>query len=388
MSDFAERIDALTADELRARGSLKWTRYPGAIAAWIAEMDLGLAPVIRAALDDCWTRQITGYTPQAWREEIKSATADFQAHRFGWQVDPERIYAMPGVLSQLAFVMVRWLPPDSPIVVPTPCYMPFMDMPASFGHRLVELPMIPTADGWDVNLEGLRAAFRAGAKMLVLCNPHNPIGKVYRVEELHQIADIVDHYGGLVFSDEIHAPITYAPARHQPYAGISATAAAHTVTAVAASKAFNIAGLKCAQMILTNDAHHRFCSSQGHGLPFESTPMGVAATIAAYRDGGQWLDEALNYLWGNCCRAREVFADLLPQVGIRVPQATYLLWLDARGLGLSDPAKYFANNGVVMTDGAECGTVGRGHLRFNYAMPRPLVEQAIRMMAASLGDKT
>lgn len=384
MSDLAARIDALSAEDLRARGSMKWTGFPGAIGAWVAETDFDLAPAIQQAVDDSHDRRLSGYVPLAWREEVKAATAEFQARHFGWQIDPERIFIMPDVLTPLAFTMMKWLPSGSKIVVPTPCYMPFVDMPGAFGHQLVQLPMIPTPDGWEFDFDGLAAAFEQGARMLILCNPHNPTGKVHTAGELRQIAEIVERYGGLVFSDEIHSPITFAPARHLPYATVSPAAAQHSITAVAASKAFNIAGFKCAQMVLTNDAQARFYSSQGHGLPFESTAIGVSATIAAYRNSDAWLAEMLAYLDGNRRFALEAFGAQLPEVVIREPQGTYLMWLDARQLGLADPQQHFLAHGVALTDGAGCGDAGRGWVRFNYAMPRRLVAEAIDKMAASL----
>ncbi len=280
--------------------------------------------------------------------------------------------------------MTHWLPAGSGIIMPTPCYMPFVDLPGAFGHRLIELPMLADDTGWQMDLDALDAAFAAGARLLVLCNPHNPIGKAYSREELEQVCQVVERHGGLVFSDEIHAPITFPGVQHVPYASISDTAAQHTVTAMSASKAFNLAGLKCAQMILTNDAHQRFYTSQGHGLPYESSPFGMAANIAAFTQGDQWLGEVLEYLDGNRALLAELVAELLPQVRLTAPQATFLAWLDCRGLGLPDARRHFLDAGVALTDGADCGQAGRGGVRLNFALPRPILRQTIELMADSL----
>ncbi|MGI5952196.1 MAG: MalY/PatB family protein [Brooklawnia sp.] len=384
MSEFAARIDALTIDDLRAAGSLKWTTYPGAIGAWVAEMDFGLAPPVAAAINELVQRQQTGYAPLALRTGLKQATADFVAARYGWAPAPQQVHWVPDVLSALGIVMTHWLPAGSGIIMPTPCYMPFVDLPGAFGHRLIELPMLAGEDGWQMDLAALDATFAAGARLLVLCNPHNPIGKVYSRAELEQICQVVERHGGLVFSDEIHAPITFPGVQHVPYAGISDTAAQHTVTAMSASKAFNLAGLKCAQMILTNDAHQRFYTSQGHGLPYESSPIGMAANIAAFTQGDQWLVDVLEYLHGNRALLGELVAELLPQVRLTTPEATFLAWLDCRGLGLADARKHFLDAGVALTDGADCGQAGRGSVRLNFALPRPILRQAIELMADSL----
>lgn len=384
MTDFAARVDALTIDDLRSAGSLKWTAYPEAIGAWVAEMDFGLAPAVAAALDEIVARRQTGYAPLRLRTEIKTATAEFVASRYGWQLDAQRVHWLPDVLTSLAIVMTHWLPAHSSIIMATPCYMPFVEMPGAFGHRLVQLPMAATETDWQFDLEGLDREFAAGARLLVLCNPHNPIGKVYTRPELEQICAVVERHGGMVFSDEIHAPLTFPGVRHVPYATINEVAAAHTVTAMSASKSFNLAGLKCAQMILTNDALQDFWTGQGHGLPYESTPIGMATNIAAYREGGAWLAEVLDYLAGNRRLVTELVGELMPQVRMIEPDATFLALLDCRELGLDDPRQHFLRAGVALTDGAECGDAGRGHVRLNFALPRPILRRAVEAMAGSL----
>ena len=382
MTEFADRIDALTTADLVAAGSLKWTTYPNAIGAWVAEMDFGLAPEVSAAMADIIGRQLTGYAPMPMRSEIREATAEFLASRYGWEVNTGRVHQLPDVLTGFAAIMTHWLPKGSKIIVPTPCYMPFTDMPAAFGHELVELPMLADEAGWHVDLDGLDREFAAGARLLVLCNPHNPIGKVYSPAELTEICEVVDRHGGLVFSDEIHAPLTFSGVQHQPYAALNETAAAHTVTAMSASKSFNLAGLKCAQLVLTNRDHQHHFANAGHGLPYESTPIGMAANIAAFRHGGPWLAETLDYLEGNRDLLVELVGELLPGVQVRVPDATFLAWLDVCELGLADPHRKFLDAGVALTDGAQCGQAGRGAVRFNFALPRPLLREAVERMAS------
>lgn len=383
MSDFAQRIDALTIDDLRAAGSLKWTAYPDAIGAWIAEMDFGMAEPIRRVLQTETDALRTGYAPLHLRDQLKAATSQYVADRYAWNVPATSVFWLPDVLTGLTITMNFWLERGSRIVVPTPCYMPFMDMPATFGHELVQLPMLGGVDDWGFDFDGLERAFADGAKLLVLCNPHNPIGKVYTRDELQRICEIVERHGGMVFSDEIHAPLTFPGHQHIPYASLNETAAAHTVTAMAASKAFNIAGLKCAQLVLTNPEQRRFYSTQGHGLPFEATPLGMAATIAAWQEGQPWLDEVIAYLVKN----RELVVERIGAIeGMHViaPQATYLALIDCRDLGMANPRQHFLKHGVALTDGRECGDAAHGFVRLNFATPRPVLEQALDLMEASL----
>jgi cystathionine beta-lyase len=220
----------------------------------------------------------------------------------------------------------------------------------------------------------------------VLCNPWNPVGRVLERDELLAVAEVVDHYGGRVFADEIHAPLTFGTA-HLPYAAVSETTAAHTVTATSASKAFNLPGLKCAQLILSNEADEARFAEVGGFVAHGASGLGVIANTAAYTAGGPWLAEVLEYLDGNRRTLGDLLAEHLPEVRYRMPEGTYIGWLDARPLGIEgSPAEFFAERaGVALTDGAACGTPG--FLRFVFATPRPIVEQAVERMARAVADR-
>lgn len=383
MSDFTDAIDALTVADLQAKGSHKWTRYPGVIGAWVAELDFGLAPAVRAAIDKFITTGLTGYTPQNVREDLRLATSQWLANRYSWIVDPQQVFGMPDVLSILDLTL-SFLARPGKVIVPTPAYMPFLDFPAAHGRELVQLPMIATPQGWLMDYDGLDREFTNGASVLVLCNPHNPIGKMYTRDELERICQIVEHHHGIVFNDEIHAPLTYDGNQHIPYPSINPSAAAHTVTGLSASKSFNIAGLKCAQVVLTNPDHQAWVVKHAHGLPYSAAGVGAAANIAAYREGGPWLAEVLGYLQRNRDVAVQLVHELMPQVDVKTPQATFLLFLDTSKLGLDSPFEHFLAAGVATNDGITCGDVCRNWVRFNFGMPTPIVAQAIQKMAQSL----
>ena len=213
---------------------------------------------------------------------------------------------------------------------------------------------------------------------------------MFEADELQALAEVVEAHGARVFSDEIHAPVVYPGARHLPYASVSAAAARHSVTALSASKGWNLAGLKCAQMVLGNDADQacwrRIGLVAGHGL----SGLGVIASMAAWRDGGPWLDGVVGYLDGNRRRLSQWMAAQLPQAGFLAPEGTYLAWIDCRGLALpadTSPASFFRRRArVALTDGSECGAAGTGFVRMNFAMPRPLLDEALARMAAAIAD--
>ena len=386
MSDF-DRIDEAS---LRAAGGLKWSAFPDCIGAFVAEMDFGLADPVAEALHAAVASGATGYPTPALTRGLAQACAGWQAQRHGWEIDPARIHAVGDVLGALELMLAHFLPPGTAVVLPTPAYMPFRPLLELHGHRVVEVPHLLRDGRWRMDLDGISAALAGGAGLVLLCNPHNPLGRVFEADELQALAEVVEAHGARVFSDEIHAPVVYPGARHLPYASVSAAAARHSVTALSASKGWNLAGLKCAQMVLGNDADQacwrRIGLVAGHGL----SGLGVIASMAAWRDGGPWLDGVVRYLDGNRRRLSQWMAAQLPQAGFLAPEGTYLAWIDCRGLALpadTSPASFFRRRArVALTDGSECGAAGTGFVRMNFAMPRPLLDEALARMAAAIAD--
>lgn len=388
--------DLFDAAALRARGSLKWTATDSDIAAWVAESDLGTAPAVLQATTDAIARGLTGYLPPAIRSELADATAGWLADAFGWTVEPTRIKPVGHVTEALRTALDLCVPPGAPVLLPTPAYMPFVAAPATWGHPVHQLPMPPGPDGRArLDLAALDTALGAGARLLILVNPHNPTGAVATAEHLAEVADVVERHGARVFVDEIHSPLVHAPARHVPYASVSPAAAAHAFTATSASKAWNIPGLKCAQVILTSDADAAAWAREDVLLTEGVSTIGAVANAAAYARGRAWLADTLAYLAGNGRALAQVLAEHAPDVGYLPPEGTYLAWLDlraalarlgdGRGPGGQSLARWLrVRTGVAVTDGELCGAAGEGHVRFNLAMPRPLVVEAARRIAACL----
>ena len=385
----ASAFDAIEVEHLRRIGGLKWSMFPDAVGAFVAEMDFGVAPGISRALHAAVDQGIFGYLPTALSDEMSEATSDWLRDMYGWAVPASDVHPIADVIQGLELAMEHFSRPGSPIIVPTPAYMPFLSVPPAAGRGVIQVPMTVTDGRYTLDLDGIDAAFRAGAGLLILCNPYNPVGRVFTREELLAVSEVVERHGGRVFSDEIHAPLVYAPASHIPYASISDAAAAHTVTATSASKAWNLPGLKTAQIILSNDADRAVWEPIGMMASHGASNLGVIANTAAYRDDRAWLADVKGYLDGNRRFLGEALAARIPEISYRAPEGTYIGWLDARALDLgAQPAEFFREKaGVALTDGSATGTAGIGFMRFVFATPRPIIEQAVDRMADALAAR-
>jgi cysteine-S-conjugate beta-lyase len=384
-----QAIDATTIAVLRARGSSKWTAPgPDGFGAGVAEMDFGAAPAILDALAALSAGANFGYLSPVLADQLAEACAEFQRRRYGWAVDPALVHHVPDVLKALEIAITRFSRPGSPVILPTPAYMPFLSVPGFLGRDIIQVRMIDDDGFFTFDLDAIEDAFRAGGHLLIVCNPYNPLGRVFTAKEITQLTDVVDRHGGRVFADEIHGPLIYPGQIHIPYAATSPTAAAHTLTATSASKAWNLPGLKCAQVILSSEADRQRWEEMGFFAAHGASNPGVAANIAAYRHGEAWLDQVIAYLDDS----RRLLADLLrrhlPQVRYRPPDGTYLAWLDCTAMDLpGSPGALVTDRGrVTVVDGPAFGDGGPGAFRFNFATPQPILTQMVEHIAAALGD--
>ncbi|MDI9914188.1 MalY/PatB family protein [Rhodococcus sp. IEGM 1379] len=383
-------FDRLSIEDLRRRSSLKWTAHPeDVLPLWIAEMDFPTAEPVVEALRNAVEHEEFGYAPRGQSTDLPAAVADWQSRHYGWTVDPARVHILPDVVHSIGVAIETFSPAGSGVVIPTPAYMPFFALAHNLERPVMEAPMLGHGLDASLNLPAVEAAFARGAKTLILCQPHNPIGRVFRRDELTALSAIVDSYGARVVSDEIHSPLVFPGAQHIPYASISETTAAHTITAVSATKAWNLAGLNCSQVILSNDADQERWESLSLLKTHGATPFGIRASIAAYRDGSEWLDDVVSYLDGNRRLLAELLADRLPGIGYVAPEATYLGWLDCSDLELNtEPADFFLQHArVALSAGSPFGPNGRGHARFNFATSRPVIERAVAAMAGALKQR-
>ncbi|MGY6499018.1 MAG: MalY/PatB family protein [Microcella sp.] len=387
--------DAITVEQLHARGGMKWSANPGAIGAWVAESDLGTAPAVTAALHDAVDRGEFGYLPRPLAAELRDATASWMRDRFGWDVAPARIQHLPDVIHGLEVAIELFTPAGTPVIVPTPAYMPFLTVPPRHGRAVVEVPNVEDARGrWSLDLAAIDDALTAGARLVVLCNPHNPGGRVFERDELAALAEVVArHEGARVFADEVHAPLLLGSLPHVPYATVSEAAGAQALTTTSASKAFTLPGLKCAQLIVSNDDDLGVVAEQGPLFGHGTSTLGVVANIAAYREGGPWLDAFVEYLRGTVDAVAERLATRIPGARFSAPEGTYIGWIDLRGVTLpggADPREtdlgvwFREHAGVALTDGRACGAAGAGGVRVILATPRPIALEIVDRMADAL----
>lgn len=383
------RFDEVSREELDRPDSRKWSLNEGTIGAWVAEMDFGTASNVRDAILGAVAKDELGYlAPPTWARTTAAASAFFE-RRYGWTVEPERIHHIADVMGAFDVFVRHFTEPGTPIIVPTPAYMPFLVTEALQGRETIEVPGVVEHGRWTLDFDGIERAFAGGPANVVLVNPHNPTGSIYSRDELLRLADIVERGGGRVFADEIWAPLTLDGPGHIPYASISDAAARHSVTSTAASKAWNVAGLKSAQIIFTNDDDLERYRGFGFGVVWGSSILGAFAAEAAYSDSDEWLDEVNGALVENRDLLFSLVAEHLPGVRAIVPESTYVAWLDVSELGIEgSPAAFFLEHaGVTLTAGASCGAGFEHYVRIVFATPKPVLSEIVQRMADALAAR-
>ncbi|WP_082969235.1 MalY/PatB family protein [Mycobacterium kyorinense] len=380
-------FDLLTEDQLRGRNTIKWNFFDAdVLPLWIAEMDFPTAPPVREAVRACVDNEEFGYPPFG-EDELPQATADWCRDRYGWQVQADSVRVVPDVLKGMEVVVNFLTRPESPVVLPVPAYMPFFDVLRVTGRQRVEIPMNQGLSGrYEMDLDALDAAFASGAGSLILCNPNNPLGTAFTADELRAIVDIAAAHHARVIADEIHAPLVYGRP-HVAAASVSETAANTVVTLLSASKGWNLPGLMCAQVVLSNSRDIDEWDRVNMLHKMGAATVGIRANIAAYAHGAAWLDELLGYLQTNRDHLARALPELVPGVRINAPEATYMSWVDFRALNLpAEPAEYLlAKAKVALSPGIPFGpTASSGFARLNFATPRAILDRALAAMATAL----
>ncbi len=387
-----------TEGELYEAGSLKWTGVTTeaglpTIGAWVAEMDYGTSPAVQDRLIRAVKDGFLGYLPRWAGPEVTEAFVRLSERRYGWVVQPEWVSLSRTVLTALRATIEHMTRPGSQVIVPTPSYMPFLTIPGTFDRDVIEVPSLhdPKAEtaeeAWSLDLDGIRAGLEAGAGLVVLCNPWNPTGRVLSVAELRALHDVVKDYDALVFADEVWSPLVLDdPASFVSYASLGPTFAEHTITAQSASKAWNIAGLNCAQVILPDaDLRARW---EEEALQACSGVIGLGAVgaIAAYTDSDDWLAAVITQINQNLDTLEEAIAGT--KVDYFRPQGTYVAWLgfDDYELGGLPVDILREQHRVAVNDGVTLGEPYANWIRVNAAAsPEPwqLVVAAIQDLAHS-----
>ncbi|MBC7299143.1 MAG: aminotransferase class I/II-fold pyridoxal phosphate-dependent enzyme [Demequina sp.] len=376
-------LEQVPLERLRERTSIKWRRYdPDVLPLWVAEMDVNLAPPITEALERAISAGDTGYPGST---PFVEAFTTFAAARWHWpSLDPALVRPVAGVIPGYTDALLLVAGRGGHVVVTSPVYPPFFSYLREAGLTVVEARLTDQMridpDTLDATLAQARRDSAEGVAVL-LCNPHNPGGTVHTRAELEQVASIAAAHGASVVSDEIHAPLVYSTAKFTPYLSVDGRG----IALHSASKAWNLAALPGALMVFGPEAAdaHRTYAAGAHHWPGH---FGVIAQTAAYTHGAPWLEAVLEGLDANRHLLGSLLAEHLPAIKYRLPEATYLAWLDCRDLGRGDdPAAVFLERGrVALNSGPTFGTGGAGHARLNFATSGALLEEAVRRMASAL----
>jgi cystathionine beta-lyase len=382
VSDRRPIVD-LTDEEARRALVLKWGSVPeGVIPAWVAEMDYRLDPVVhdavRRALDD----GVTGYPVLGSGDGLGAAYSGFAGRHFGADVDSDWVLPTVDVTSGVRLALAA-LSEEAPVVFPTPGYPPQFAVPGLTGRTLVELRADPGSETADLDLARLDALFAAGARTLILTQPHNPWGRVFTRAELEGVRDVVVRHGARVISDEIHAPLVLPGAEHVSYLSLEGTQD-HALGVVAASKAFNTAGLRCAQLVVPDSRARQRLRDAPPAANDSWSPLGVVAAVAAYAHGDPWLASLVERLDQQRTLLDDLLAEHLPEVRRWPLQATYLAWLDVGPYGHDDPAAVALERGrVQLMPGTDFAADLGAHVRLNIATSPERLTEIVRRLASA-----
>lgn len=380
--DFDTVIDRAASD------SRKWRKFAGrdVLPLWVADMDFAASPAIVAAIHRRVDHGVFGYA--AAMPSLVEATVAYCAQRYGWKIEPSWIVWIPGLVTGLNLAARAVGEPGDAILTATPIYPPFMSAPKNQGHETICVPLVPRADGrYEFDWPAMERAVTPRTKALSLCSPHNPVSRVFTRAELAQVAAFAAKHNLVLVSDEIHCDLILDDLPHIPLASLSADASARTITLMAPSKTYNIAGLGCSLAIIA-DAKLRaqFLRSMAGIVP-EMSPLSYAACEAAFRDSEPWRQALLAYLRGNRDLIASFLKQHLPMVTMTPCEATYLAWLDVSALNLKDPGHFFEEHGVGLADGAQYGAPAGKFVRLNFGCPRTILTEALHRMQRAVAAR-
>jgi cysteine-S-conjugate beta-lyase len=388
-----QQYDFDTQIDRKSTNSVKWdfcSCCDGAddiLPMWVADMDFQSPPEVLEAIRRVADHGIYGYSemPDSYYEAI----VGWADNRHHWQLEPTWLSYSPGVITGLNIAIQTFTEPGGKIVLQSPVYPPFFASVEKNGRKILNNQLVVQNGEYRIDFAQLEESIDKQTRMLLLCNPHNPVGRVWRREELEQLAEIALKHDLLVFSDEIHGDLVFPGYRHLPFASLGPEIAERTITGIAPSKTFNIAGLKASVIVTSNETLRRaFDEAQERvfGL-YTANVFAIAAAEAAYRHGGPWLDEALTYLSRNVEYVQQKLRNDMPQVTAAQPEGTFLMWLDFSRLGKTQQELrdlIFCEARVGLNDGISFGPGGDQHMRLNIGCPRSIVAEGVGRIAAVL----
>jgi len=386
-----ERIDLDCYDlaALQARQGEKWARdAPDKIPCWVADMDFPIAPPIRRALEEAIETSDLGYPMQALEERLVATFARWSKVRHGLEVDPASVVVTTDVVQGLYLAITTLSEPGDGVLVLTPAYPPYFLAFEETARNIVPVDLTVVDGAYRFDPAELRAVVqRERPRLMLLCNPHNPTGRVFTFDELHELATIADEFDLVILSDEIHCDLVYPGATHIPIATLGGETADRTITFSSASKTFNLAGLRCGVAACGSVQLASRLRSVPRRLRGTVNNLGMLATITAFEEGSPWLDEVMVYLERNRDRVAQRLSSV-NGVSSVPPEATYLYWLDLRATGLGDdPAAVLSEQAnVTLLHGPNFGSAGRGHARLNFATTTSVLDEALDRLTGFLSE--
>ena len=385
--NFDEVIDRRGTDSVKWDGMKNTWGRDDLTALWVADMDFRTPPFVMDALRRRLEHEVLGYT-MACKEWSASICNWLQKH-YQWTVKDEELTFVPGIVRGQALALLCFTQPGDRVLVMTPVYHPFFLVTERLGRQAVRSSLDLRDGHYHIDFDRLRRDVQ-GCKALILCNPHNPGGRVWTVEELQQIAAICHESGTLVISDEIHADLTLPPYKHHPFSTVSEEAARHSLTFMAPSKSFNMPGLQSSYAVIQDDdIRRRFQAFMEAGEFSEGHLLAYIGCAAAYTYGEEWLAQVLDYIKGNIDFTEHYLKEHIPAIGMICPQASYLVFLDCRALGLKQEAleRLFADKaGLALNTGTMFGKEGEGFMRLNVGCPRSQLVRALRQLEVAVNQ--
>jgi len=382
-------------DELldrRQTDSVKWRNYPDdVLPLWVADMDFRSPPAVIDVIRRMSEFGVFGYGCSAGDEELLETWLDRLASKFQWQLQAADLLLMPGVVTSVNAACRALSSPDGQALVPAPVYGPLLSAPAHGKLTCVPVPLTYDQDGYaSLDVDRLESAVTPLTRMLILCNPHNPVGRVYSRAELESVAALALRHDLVIISDEIHCDFVYPDYQHIPIATLSPQVAARTITLMAPSKTYNMPGLHSSIAIITDASLRARLQAEIAGIVPGLEPIAKAATVTALQDGQDWLDALLVYLRANRDFLVETIRAYFPGIRLVAPQGTYLAWLDCREAHLGQPASQFflEQARVALSNGCGFGEGNEDYVRLNFGCPRSILEQALDRMAAAWRQRT
>ena len=373
------------AVERRGTDSHKWQRYgDGIIPLWVADMDFVSAEPIIEALRERVDQRIFGYVQPTG--QLQLVILERLKRLYGWEVGTEDLIFMPGVVTGLNLACRVYAQPGDGVLVQPPVYSHFITDPLLHGLVINDPPLVEKDDTYEIDFDAFERSITDRTRVFLLCNPHNPVARVYTREELEKLAEICLRHKIVICSDEIHCDLLYPGYRHLPIATLGPDVANQTITLMSPSKTFNLAGLGCAFAIIQNPALRARWITGSQGLIPHVNIMGLVAALSAYKDGHEWLDQVLAYLKGNKDFVAAYMREKLPGLRMAKMEATYLAWFDCRRSAIQgNPFDFFLKEArVALNDGITYGKGGEGFVRLNFACPRNLLTEGLDRMADAL----